>query len=104
VAPAPRGDRVANFFIDDLQSRIDGRTPRRNLTMRMSMRRSTRPTNAFSKKLDSHVYAAALSFVFYASRRLQNFEGWAGDGGRLDRQALVDGWSMENVVALIDVV
>jgi IS1 family transposase len=38
---------------------------RQNLTMRMSMRRFTRLTNAFSKKLDNHIYALALYFAFY---------------------------------------
>jgi IS1 family transposase len=36
-----------------------------NLTMRMSMRRFTRLTNAFSKKLEMHVCAVALHFAFY---------------------------------------
>ena len=38
---------------------------RQNLTMRMSMRRFTRLTNAFSKKLAHHVHAVALHTVFY---------------------------------------
>lgn len=38
---------------------------RQNLTMRMSMRRFTRLTNAFSKKLDNHIHALALYFAFY---------------------------------------
>ena len=38
---------------------------RQNLTMRMSMRRFTRLTNGFSKKLESHIYAISLYFVFY---------------------------------------
>lgn len=38
---------------------------RQNLTMRMHMRRFTRLTNAFSKKLENHGYAIALHFVYY---------------------------------------
>lgn len=38
---------------------------RQNLNMRMSMRRFTRLTNAFSKKLENHGHAIALYFMHY---------------------------------------
>ena len=38
---------------------------RQNLTMRMGMRRFTRLTNAFSKRLDNHMAAIALHFMHY---------------------------------------
>jgi IS1 family transposase len=38
---------------------------RANLTMRMHMRRFTRLTNAFSKKVENHVAAVALHTMFY---------------------------------------
>jgi IS1 family transposase len=38
---------------------------RQNLTMRMGMRRFTRLTNGFSKKLDNHMAAIALHFMHY---------------------------------------
>jgi len=38
---------------------------RQNLTMRMNIRRFTRPTNAFSRKAENHCHAVALHFMYY---------------------------------------
>jgi hypothetical protein len=43
---------------------------RQNLTMRMNMRRLTRLTNAFSKKLENHKAAIALHFFHYNFMRI----------------------------------
>ena len=43
---------------------------RQNLTMRMSMRRFTRLTNAFSKKAENHGHAVALHFMYYNFGRI----------------------------------
>jgi IS1 family transposase len=43
---------------------------RQNLTMRMHMRRFTRLTNAFSKKVENHAYAVALHAMYYNFVRL----------------------------------
>ena len=45
---------------------------RQNLTMRMSMRRFTRLTNAFSKRLENLSHAVALHFMFYNFCRIHN--------------------------------
>lgn len=45
-------------------------TERQNLTMRMSMRRFTRLTNGFSKKLENHEHALALYFMYYNFARV----------------------------------
>jgi IS1 family transposase len=43
---------------------------RQNLTMRMSMRRFTRLTNAFSKKVENHAAAVSLHFMYYNFARV----------------------------------
>lgn len=72
---------------------------RQNLTMRMSMRRFTRLTNAFSKKIDNHIHALALYFVFYNFTRIHKTLRMspALAAGITDRL-----WSLEDVVAKID--
>ena len=72
---------------------------RQNLTMRMSMRRFTRLTNAFSKKIDAHIDALSLYFVFYNFARIHTTlrVSPAMAAGLSDRL-----WDMEDIVALID--
>src|SRR5712672_1162120 len=42
-----------------------GYIERQNLTLRMSARRFTRLTNAFSKKLENHALSVALHYMHY---------------------------------------
>ncbi len=72
---------------------------RQNLSMRMHMRRFTRLTNAFSKKIDSHIHALSLYFVFYNFVRIHKTLKVtpAMAAGLTDKL-----WSMEDIAALID--
>lgn len=45
---------------------------RQNLTMRMQIRRFTRLTNAFSKKIENHLAATALFFLYYNFGRIHS--------------------------------
>jgi IS1 family transposase len=71
---------------------------RQNLTMRMSMRRFTRLTNAHSKKLANHKHAVALHFMHYNFARINQTVRCspamaAGVDGHL--------WSIEEIAALV---
>jgi IS1 family transposase len=73
-------------------------TERANLTMRMAMRRFTRLTNAFSKKLENHGHMVALYALWYNFARIHKTLRTspamaAGIENRL--------WSMEDVVRLV---
>ncbi len=74
-------------------------TERHNLTMRMSMRRFTRLTNAFSKKAENHTHALALYFTFYNFvRQHKTLRCSPAMAAGLSTTL----WSMADVVALID--
>lgn len=72
---------------------------RQNLTMRMSMRRFTRLTNAFSKKLENHNHAVALYFMFYNFARIhQSLRVTpAMEAGVVDRV-----WEIADIVKLVE--
>jgi IS1 family transposase len=72
---------------------------RQNLNMRMGMRRFTRLTNGFSKKVENHCHMIALYTMFYNFIRIHKTLKMspamaAGVSARL--------WSMEDIVAEID--
>ena len=72
---------------------------RQNLTMRMSMRRFTRLTNGFSKKLDNHIHALALYFAFYNFCRIHKTLRMSPAMAAGITDTL---WSLEDIVAKID--
>lgn len=72
---------------------------RSNLTMRMSMRRFTRLTNGFSKKIENHAHAVALHFMYYNFCRVHQTLRVtpAMEAGLSDHV-----WTLEELTALID--
>ena len=72
---------------------------RRNPTMRMNMRRFTRLTNTFSKKVENHVHAVALHFMYYNFVRLHKTLRVtpAMASGVTDRL-----WDMPDIAALLE--
>jgi len=72
---------------------------RSNLTMRMHMRRFTRLTNAFSKKLENHAWAVALHMMYYNFVRIHKTLRVtpAMAAGLTDRL-----WEIGDIVALVE--
>lgn len=76
---------------------------RQNLTMRMSMRRFTRLTNAFSKKIENLEYAVALHFMYYNFARVH--KSLSNPYPRTPAMAAgIENhiWTIEEIVKLID--
>lgn len=72
---------------------------RANLTMRMHMRRFTRLTNAFSKKLENHMHAISLHFMFYNFCRIhKSLRVTPAMEAGIDDHV----WSLEEVVMMSD--
>jgi IS1 family transposase len=72
---------------------------RQNLTMRMHMRRFTRLTNAFSKKVENHAHAVALHCTFYNYVRIHKTlrVSPAMAAGLTTRL-----WDMKDIIALVE--
>lgn len=71
---------------------------RQNLNMRMGMRRFTRLTNAFSKKLDNHRHAVSLFYMYYNFGRVhQTLRGTPAMATDVSDHV----WSMEEIAGLV---
>ena len=71
---------------------------RQNLTMRMSMRRFTRLTNGFSKKLENLGHAVALHFMYYNFGRIhQSLRITPAMAAGVTDHA----WSLEEIATLV---
>jgi len=88
ISGAPDPKHVSTSFVE-----------RQNLTMRMSMRRFTRLTNGFSKKLENHAAMVALYFMYYNFARVHQTLRVtpAMEAGIADHV-----WSIEEIVGLLN--
>ena len=72
---------------------------RQNLTMRMAMRRFTRLTNAFSKKLENHACAVSLHFMNYNFCRIhQTLRITPAMAASVTDRV----WNVDEIISLID--
>ena len=89
VIGKPAKDKISTSYVE-----------RNNLTMRMSMRRFTRLTNAFSKKVENLNHAVALHVMFYNFGRIHQTLRVtpAMEAGLTDHV-----WNLEEIAALADI-
>jgi IS1 family transposase len=87
VRGRPDPDHISTSYVE-----------RQNLNMRMGMRRFTRLTNAFSKKVENHGHAIALFYMYYNFARIHQTLRVtpAMEAGVSDHV-----WSIEEIAALI---
>jgi IS1 family transposase len=83
----------------DMEHASTSYVERANLTMRMGMRRFTRLTNAFSKKLENHMAAISLHFMHYNFCRIHKTLRVtpAMEAGLTDHV-----WSVEEVLEMVE--
>jgi hypothetical protein len=75
---------------------------RQNLTMRMGMRRFTRLTNGFSKKIDNHMHQVALFYMHYNFGRMHQTLGRITPAMAAGLSSHV--WSIAEIVSLASAV
>jgi IS1 family transposase len=87
IVGRPKMEHISTSFVE-----------RQNLTMRMNMRRFTRLTNGFSKKVENHQHAIALHFMHYNFCRVHQTLRVtpAMEAGIADHV-----WSLEEMVSLL---
>jgi len=88
VSGLPDPKHISNSYVE-----------RQNLTMRMSMRRFTRLTNGFSKKVENLAHAVSIHFMYYNFARIHKTlrVSHAMEAKVTDRL-----WNIEDIVKLLD--
>jgi IS1 family transposase len=87
ITGSPDPDHISTSYVE-----------RSNLTMRMSMRRFARLTNAFSKKVENHIGALSIYFMYYNFCRVHQTLRVtpAMEAGIADHV-----WEIEEIIALL---
>jgi IS1 family transposase len=88
ISGNPDMDHVSTSYVE-----------RQNLTMRMSIRRFTRLTNAFSKRVENHMHAVALHYMHYNFVRIHKSLRMTPAMAAGVTEHL---WEIEDIVALLD--
>jgi IS1 family transposase len=98
ITGAPDPDRISTSYVE-----------RQNLTMRMGMRRFTRLTNGFSKKIENLAHAVSLHYMHYNFARVHaSLTIEHADGTRTKRTpAMAAGvtdhvWTLAEIAGLLD--
>jgi IS1 family transposase len=88
ITGKPKYKHISTSFIE-----------RSNLTMRMGMRRFTRSTNAFSKKIENHIWAISLHFMYYNFCRVhQSLKTTPAKASKLTDKI----WTLEDIIEMSD--
>jgi hypothetical protein len=96
-APLAKAEKMVRWGNPDISQMSTSLVERANLSMRMGMRRFTRLTNAFSRKLENHMAAVSFYFMVYNFVKIhQSIKTTpAMQAGVTDFL-----WSMEDIIAM----
>jgi IS1 family transposase len=88
VSGKPDEDHISTSYVE-----------RQNLSMRMGMRRFTRLTNAFSKKIENHIHAISIYFMHYNFARVhQTIRVTPTMEAGIENHV----WSLEDIAKLVE--
>lgn len=96
VIRADKRPMIGNPATDEISTSY---VERANLTMRMGMRRFTRLTNGFSKKVENHAHAVALHFMYYNFGRVHKTLRVTP---AMEAGIAKSVWTLEQIAALAD--
>ena len=89
VMGSPNLDKISTSYVE-----------RHNLTLRMSNRRFTRLTNAFSKKLENHTYSVAIHTMYYNFCRPH--KSLKGRTPAMTAGVAKHRWSIDDLAAMVE--